>query len=75
MKKTLYKLGPDLTISLRVSQLPRDFLAGLKFSENVFTDHSKAVLLMWIICAIYVLYLSCFRIRSLLPCGHLLGKG
>ena len=28
-----------------------------------------------VICVIYVLCLSCFRICSLLPCGHLLGKG
>ena len=27
------------------------------------------------ICVIYVLCLSCFRVCSLLPCGHLLGKG
>ena len=26
-------------------------------------------------CVIYVLCLSCFRVCSLLPCGHLLGKG
>ena len=30
--------------------------------------------LSWIICVIYVLCLSCFRVCSLLPCGHLLGK-
>ena len=30
---------------------------------------------MWIICVIYVLCLSCFRLCSLLPCGHLKGKG
>ena len=35
----------------------------------------KAVLLLWIICVIYVLCFSCFRVGSLLPCGHLLGKG
>ena len=29
---------------------------------------------MWIICVIYVLCLSCFRVCSLLPCGHLKGK-
>ena len=39
------------------------------------TDRSKAVLLLWIICVIYVLCLSCFRVCSLLPCGHLLEKG
>ena len=41
----------------------------------VNTDRSKAVLLLWIICVIYVSCLSCFRVCSLLPCGHLLGKG
>ena len=35
---------------------------------------SKAVLLLWIICVIYVLCLSCFCVCSLLPCGHLKGK-
>ena len=39
------------------------------------TDRSKAVLLMWIICGIFVLCLSCFCVCSLLPCGHLLAKG
>ena len=34
------------------------------------TDHSRAVLLLWIICVIYVLCLSRFRVCSLLP-----GKG
>ena len=29
---------------------------------------------LWIICVIYVLCLSCFRVCLLLPCGHLLGK-
>ena len=32
------------------------------------------ILLLWIICVIYVLYLSCFRVCSLLPCGYLLGR-
>ena len=39
-----------------------------------FTDRSKAVLLLWIICVINVLCLSCFRVCSLLPCDHLLGR-
>ena len=30
---------------------------------NIFTDRSKAVLLLWIICVIYVLYFSCFRVH------------
>ena len=41
---------------------------------NSYTDGSKVVLLLWIICFIYVLCLSCFRVCSLLHCGHLLGK-
>ena len=36
----------------------------------MFTDRSKAVLLLWTICVIYVLCLS-----ALVPCGHLLRKG
>ena len=40
-----------------------------------FTDRSKALLLLWIICVMYVLFLLCFRVCSLLPCGHLLVKG
>ena len=39
------------------------------------TDHSEAVLNLRIICVVYVLCLSCFRVYSLLLCGHLLGKG
>ena len=42
---------------------------------HVPTERSKAVLLLWIICVIYVLCLSCFCVCSLLPCGYLLGKG
>ena len=38
---------------------------------GIFTDHSKAVLLLWI----YFLCLSCLHVCSLQPCGHLLGKG
>ena len=39
---------------------------------NIFTDRSKAVLLLWIIFVIYVLCLSCIRVCSFLPCGDLL---
>ena len=38
-------------------------------------DHSKALLLLWIIFVIYFLCLYCFLVFSLQPCGHLLGKG
>ena len=41
---------------------------------SCFTDRSMVVPLLLIICVIYVLCLSCFRVCSLLPCGHLLGK-
>ena len=48
------------------------------FVQYIFTDRSKAVLLLWIKCVFYVLFLSWFRVCSWLPwlpCGHLLGKG
>ena len=32
------------------------------------------VLLLWIICVIRVLCLSCFSVCPLLPCGHLLER-
>ena len=48
---------------------------GLSSPVKYFTGNSKAVLLLWIICVIYVLSLSYFQVCSLLPCGHLLGKG
>ena len=41
----------------------------------MFPFRSKAPLLLWIICVIYVLYWSCFPVCSLLPCSHLLEKG
>ena len=43
----------------------------------IFTDHSKAVLLLVIVFAICVLCLSllCCLVCSLHPCDHLLGKG
>ena len=44
-------------------------------SVKYFTDESKGELLLWIICVIYVMCLSCFRVCSLLTFGHLLGKG
>ena len=50
-------------------------LITLSHPVKYFIDRSKAVLLLWIICVIYVLCLSCFRVFSLLPCRHLKGKG
>ena len=44
-------------------------------SVKYFTDHSNEVHLLRIFCVIYILCVSCFCVCSLLPCGHLLGKG
>ena len=49
---------------------------GLSPLVKKFTDHSKAVLLLWIF---YVFFLSCVccafvRVCLCMPCGHLLGK-
>ena len=48
-----------------------DLDVGLSPPVKYFTDHSKAVLLLWII---YVFY-AFVRVCLLMPCGHLLGKG
>ena len=48
---------------------------GLSPPVKYFTDCSKAVLLLWIICVIYVLCLSYFCICSLLHFNHLLWNG
>ena len=54
---------------------PETLVYQKKVFRKYFTDRSKEVLLFWIICVINVLCFSCFRVCSLLPCGHLLGKG
>ena len=45
--------------------------------KSIFTDRSKAVLILLVIFVIYVSCLSCFLniSCSLHPFGHLLGKG
>ena len=48
---------------------------GLSSQVKYFTGRSKVVLLSWIICLFCVLCFSCFSVCSLLPYGHLLGKG
>ena len=50
-------------------------LLKLEKAESVPSVLNEKQLLLWIICVIYVLCLSRFHICSLLPCGHLLGKG
>ena len=49
---------------------------GLSLPVKYFTDRSKAVLLLWIIYLISVLFCYDFmHVCLLMPCGHLLGKG
>ena len=61
------------TSELRVRLARRE--TGLSSPVFFFTDRSKAVLLLWSVCVIYLLCLPCFRVYSLLPCGHIKGKG
>ena len=49
------------TSELRVRLAHRE--PGLSPPVNIFTDRSKAVLLLWIIYVISVLFLLCFRAR------------
>ena len=58
------------TPELRTRLAPRNWFNPS--SKINFTDRSKAVLLLLIICVIYILCMSCFRVCSLLPCGHCL---
>ena len=63
-----------ITFELRVRLAP---LKWFKPSSKIFTDRSKAVLLLWIF---YVFVLSCVcyvfvRVYSYVLCGRLLGKG
>ena len=49
----------------------------IMIAEDIFLTPKSLLLtvLLWIICVINVLCLSCFRVCSLLPCGHVLRKG
>ena len=50
-------------------------LNRFKPSSIFLTDCSKAVLLLWIIYAISILFCYAFmHVCLLMPCGHLLGK-
>ena len=62
------------TSELRVRLVPFNMF---KPSSNFFADHSKAVLLLWILFEIHVSCLSllCGLVCSLQPCDHLLGEG
>ena len=51
-------------------------LTGLSPPVNIFTDRSKAVLLLWIFLCYFCLVLLCFHARLFVDAlGHLLGKG
>ena len=64
----------DPTSELRVTLVHRK--TGLTLPVKYFTDCSKAVLLLWIIYAISVLFCYAFmHVCLLMPCGPLLGKG
>ena len=80
----LFQLGDDWPLSSFVCYLvifftfPYVVIGQVRclIISNIFTDRSKAVLPLWII----MLSLSCYRyafmhVCSLVPCGHLLGKG
>ena len=53
---------PNIYMSWSTSEL-RVRLARRETPVNIFTDHSKAVLLLWIIFVISVLCLLCFCVR------------
>ena len=57
------------TSELRVGLVQR--LTGLSPPVKYFTDRSKAVLFLWIIYVIFVLFCYAFmHVRLLMPCGH-----
>ena len=61
---------------LKVGIWQKTLCSVIRFVKmKYFTDHSKAVLLLWIICVVCALCLSCFRVSYLLPCGHLKRNG
>ena len=72
----LQRLSADDT-SRQSSEVPRPWKdLATKPSSNIFTDHPKAMLLLWILLLIYVSCLSLYcLVCSLLPCDHLLGIG
>ena len=68
---------PNTYVSWSTSELRMRLVPWNRFkssSKVFFSDPSKKVLLLWIICVFCVLCFSCFRVCSLLPYGHLLGK-
>ena len=87
-KRSRFQIPPSVWCSVVqediVSSLPSTGSTQENVTEEAFKPSSKIFLqtvprryFLWIICVIYmyVLCLSCFRVCSLLPCGHQLGKG
>ena len=71
--KIIYNIGSICTnVSVQLAPWNR-----FKPSSKISTDHSKAVLLLWIFYVFSVLYLLCLCVCLFIcvPCGHLLGKG
>ena len=69
-KPNIYVSRSSSELRLRLARRGTSLSPPVKY----FTERSKAVLLLWIICVIYVLCLSCFCVCSLLRCGLLKGK-
>ena len=63
--------------SVIMHSITKEAFNGLSPPVKYFTDRSKAVLLLWIFCGVF---LSCVcyafvRVCLYVPCDHLLGKG
>ena len=67
---------PDICLSWSTSEIRVRLAQSNMFKlQSIFTDRSKAVLLLRILYVICVSCLSCCLVCSLQPCGQLLGKG
>ena len=66
----IFLFNAVLSLDIRIPK----YLIGFFSSKTIFTDRSKAALILWIIFVIYVWCLACLLVFSLQPCGHLMGK-
>ena len=57
MQTNIYILCSASELRVRLARCE----TGLNPPVNIFTDRSKAVLLLWIICVIYVMCMSCLK--------------
>ena len=59
---------PDMNIKVVAFTVSEKSINTLYATLNkAFTDRSGTVLLLWVVCAVCVLCLSCFRVCSMLP--------